>query len=337
MPIELRFIRHAIALARHRNYARAAQSLGLTQPALSRSIATLEAQLGVRLFDRASRGVEPTAFGRLFIERGGPLLRNAVDLRRELTQLKALDAGELTVAAGTHAGTLILGEAIAELVADHPRLRLKISLADFRTVGRRVLQGDADVGLADVAWADEPRLAVEHIGRNRLVVAVRPSHPLAGRRHVTLEQLLEYPVASTPLPVTMAATLPPAMAALQRDDLTGDAHTSISTDSLELAQAIAERTDAVFPVMLALIAAPVRARRLVLLDSSLPWNAVNWGILTLAGRTPSPAAQAFMERVRAVTVRKAELEAALESELGLPRRGPRRKRPPAESRPRRHR
>jgi hypothetical protein len=67
--IETRHIAHVLALARHRNFSRAATEVCLTQSALSRSIQTLENQLGVRLFDRGRDGAEPTAFGELVVRR----------------------------------------------------------------------------------------------------------------------------------------------------------------------------------------------------------------------------------------------------------------------------
>ncbi len=70
MDIDIRLIRHVLMLARHRNFARAAEQLHLSQPALSRSIARLEETLGVALFDRTRDGVIPTDYGRIVIERG---------------------------------------------------------------------------------------------------------------------------------------------------------------------------------------------------------------------------------------------------------------------------
>ncbi len=69
-----------LALARHRNFARAADQLHLSQPTLSRSIARLEETLGVALFDRTREGVIPTEYGRVVIERGQDILRRGQEL-----------------------------------------------------------------------------------------------------------------------------------------------------------------------------------------------------------------------------------------------------------------
>jgi DNA-binding transcriptional LysR family regulator len=87
--IDLRHLRHALALAEHGNFARAADACHITQPALTRSIQSLEAALGVTLFDRRRGGVEPTAFGRLVLDHAAGLDMGSRELEREL-QLAAV-------------------------------------------------------------------------------------------------------------------------------------------------------------------------------------------------------------------------------------------------------
>lgn len=92
--LDLRLLHQAVALARHRNFARAAESLRLTQPALSRSIAGLEAGLGEKLFNRTQQGVEPTAFGQMLLSRAQTLLEGATELERDFQLMRGLDIGE---------------------------------------------------------------------------------------------------------------------------------------------------------------------------------------------------------------------------------------------------
>ncbi len=93
MTIELRLIRYAVALGEHGNYARAAEALKITQPSLSRSIASLEAELGVPLFDRGPKGAVPTAFGRVLIDCGDDVMQREAHLRREIALLAGLEQG----------------------------------------------------------------------------------------------------------------------------------------------------------------------------------------------------------------------------------------------------
>jgi len=129
--LELRLLHQALTLARHRNFARAAQALHLTQPALSRSIAGLETTLGERLFDRSRRGVEPTAFGQMLLARAQPLVDAATELERDFRLLRGLQIGELRVGAGAYAVELSVSQAVGRLMARHPDLQVELASHDF--------------------------------------------------------------------------------------------------------------------------------------------------------------------------------------------------------------
>ena len=87
MELTFRHLQQIEVLARHGNFAKAAQNLDISQPALSRSISTLEGQLGVRLFDRSKREVVATVFGEHILKRGGPVLQDMVLMERDLRLL----------------------------------------------------------------------------------------------------------------------------------------------------------------------------------------------------------------------------------------------------------
>lgn len=301
MTIDLRFIRHVIELARHGNYARAAKALHLSQPALSRSISTLESHLNVKLFDRDHVGVKPTAFGRLVLERGEALMATEAELRRELLQLAGLEFGTLAVGVGPHPGALFLGKAVGQVIRRHPHLRLSIHSSDYRSVGRRVINGDLDLGIVNIGgWTGEPRLSLEPLATLPLVIAARPGHPLANLCSLSAEQVLEFPIASPPIPAELAANFARAYTRGRRDEMTGDLHTTLVVDSIPMAQSIVEHSDAVMPVPLATIADSVRSRRLCVLDIHIPWLTVEFGAIFLAGRTQPPIARALLEALKRV-------------------------------------
>src|SRR5579864_7449308 len=96
MALELRNLRYLVTLSRRLSYARAAEDLGITQSALSRSIQTLEEHFAVRLFDRSRSGVRPTGAGSRILERAQALLANADDLERNFREEAAGESGTLT-------------------------------------------------------------------------------------------------------------------------------------------------------------------------------------------------------------------------------------------------
>src|SRR5271165_4301461 len=101
MDFEIRLLRCALALAEHRNFARAAKALRLSQPSLSRSIQGLEQQAGVQIFERNTRPVEVTDAGEIFLEYAREVMSHSADLGREMELLSGLDKGELQVGVGT--------------------------------------------------------------------------------------------------------------------------------------------------------------------------------------------------------------------------------------------
>jgi DNA-binding transcriptional LysR family regulator len=300
--IELRLIQHALALARYRNFARAARSLHLTQPTMTRSIAALEQAVGVLLFDRGTKGVEPTAFGNILLERGARLLAGEADLRREIQLLAGLDVGRLAVVAGPFPFEISVGAAVARLIAAHPRLRVRAMLADPDEVVREVLAQRADVGLVDLQFiAGQTDLVAETMPRHDLIMAGRPGHPLAGRADLRLADILSFPMASTRI-VNEAVTS--AMAGVATADLLdvdhGELIPAIHVNSYALARQIACDTDALVAGTVRMLAPELDAGRLVRLDFEMLGLRTNYAIIHRQDRSLSPAARAFIDLVRDV-------------------------------------
>jgi len=300
--IELRLIQHALALARFRNYARAAQSLHLTQPTMTRSIAALERALGVRLFDRGPNGVEPTASGNILLERGARVLAGEADLQREIQLLAGLDIGRLAVSAAPFPFEISVGAAVARLITAHPGLKVRALLADPREVVRDVLARSADVGLVDVQFIrGQADLVAEPMPQHSFIMAGRPSHPLASRAGLRLAEVLAFPMAST-LIVNEAVTA--AVASEGTSDLLdadhGELIPAIHVNSYALARQIACDTDALVPGTARMLAPELDAGRLVRLDFHMPGLRTNYSIIYRKDRSLSPAAQAFIDLVRAV-------------------------------------
>ena len=157
MTIGIRLLRQVLALSKHRNFARAAESLHLSQPALSRSIAGLEQSLGVQLFDRTPAGVEPTTYGQTVIDRGHDILRKENELRREIFLMQGIEVGELSVGAGPFPFEISVSQAVARLIARYPKLQVRIDRNNPPTIVKRVLSGDIDIGVADIRHCEDYR------------------------------------------------------------------------------------------------------------------------------------------------------------------------------------
>lgn len=308
---EFRLIRLALALGEHGNFARAAEALGVSQPSVTRGIADLERALGVPLFDRTRRGVVPTPFGRVVLERGEALLRSHASLHHELTALAGLEAGALTICAGPFPSEISIPTAIARLTRAYPNLMIRCRTADPAEVLSDVLNERADIGVAHlVAPDDADRLIVRPAPPLRIYIACRPGHPITDVAAPTFGDVTDYPLVSNIL------RGPPAAAVRQRDGSL-DAEATFATifmpqiavDSVEMCRQVARDSDALFPCTASMVADHVASGKLVVLEIDAPVLRTVHSIYYLRDRTLSPAAEVFVATLEAVEAELADKEA----------------------------
>lgn len=182
--LHTRDLRYFVAAADHLHITRAAASLYVTQPALSKQIASLERTLDVQLFVRRPDGVILTPAGEALL----PRARQMLELEREtITEVHraAANAERLTIGFWIAPENDLLARAIATFSVDHPGLRLRLRRADWTERGAGVDSGQADVGLV---WTlhDTPVRRLRHhlLAVEDVVLAMRHDHPLAGRECV---------------------------------------------------------------------------------------------------------------------------------------------------------
>ena len=301
MNIDLRQCRHVLALDQHRSFARAADALGLTQPALSRSLQMLEKSIGARLFDRDRTRVEPTPVGERLIERARLLVNQARDIEQDLKQMLGLEVGLLRIGAGPYPADLSVGTAVGRLVRRHPSLMVDLSVADWSELIRRVVSSELELAIADTGVAkQDDRLVAESLSRHQLSFFCRAGHPLAGRAALTLEELRKYPLVGTALPPQLSALAAKDMKGMRANLSAGVTAPEIRVATFALARRIAMQSDAVGGAVPSQIQDSVVRGELVTLPLDLPWFKTSYGIIRLANRTPSPAATAFMEILREV-------------------------------------
>ncbi len=319
MPVELRLLDHALAVGRHRSFARAAAALGLTQPSVSRSVAALEKALGVPLFDRTSKGVVPTTFGGVLMELGASVMQREADLRQAIRSLAGLDDGTLAVSAGPYRAELTVATALGRLSRAHPRLQIRFVVADPAEVLREVIAERVAVGVAGLQGLDQdPRLVVEMLPVHRYYFACRRGHPLTTEPSPTLARIFEYPLVMTVLRGDAAAVFS-SRGVRTVADPRGPAESApqIVVNSVAVGLRIVRECDAVFPATAASLAEDLAAGRLVALDFDGPVMRPSAAIFHLRDRTLSPAARAFVEILRTV---EAEVLAAEETTTGPAKR-----------------
>ena len=308
MKLDLRQLRYVLALDRHRNFARAAEDIGISQPALSRSIQVLEQAVGTKLFDRDRAGLEPTAVGARLIELARPLVTQARVAERELEQLLDLAGGLVRIGAGPYASEISVGKAVGRLAARHPAIRADVLVADWPELYRMVLADELDVAVAEISHATgDERIVVEPLPEHQAFFYCRAGHPLAGRADLTQEDISAYPLALTLVPRRLLEHLGPRSIFAMNNDQEGTITPQFRVETPYLARAIVSESDVISGALPAQIERDVADGRITTLSLRLPWLRTAYGILRLARRTPSPATAEFLQVLREV---EQEIEAA---------------------------
>ena len=166
-----------LAIARSGGFTRGSAALHLSQPATSRRIKLLEAELGAPLFDRLGRGVTLTEAGRAFLPHAQALLASMRDGIDAVNAVRGTGQGTVTLAlVGTLASSSLTAR-LSRLCQEHPGLDLRLRTALSAEISALVLRGDAALGLR-YGTDPDPGLVSVIIHRERLVPVCPPGHPL---------------------------------------------------------------------------------------------------------------------------------------------------------------
>jgi DNA-binding transcriptional LysR family regulator len=192
--MEMRQLRHFLALMETRSYWRAADSCGITAQALSKSIRRFEEQLGVRLFDRDTRSVRPTLFAEQIANYARNIDAEARSLRRSLDMLLGAGTNQLVVGAGAAAATKIVVEAVLAVRARSPAAAVTVLEGTYEAMVPLLMNGKLDV-VVSIMTTDVVDKLIDHrvLQIEQYRVYARAGHPLAGLARVPLARLLDFP------------------------------------------------------------------------------------------------------------------------------------------------
>lgn len=182
-------LRAFCAVARTQSFSAAAEELHITQPAVSKRIATLEGRLDTRLFDRIGRKVQLTEAGRALLPRAQRILQELLDAQRAIDDLAGDVSGKVSMGISHHIGLHRLPPVLRRYTSDFPEVQLDIQFMDSEQAHQSILQGELDLAVITLAPTDEPQLQTFVVWPDPLCIAVARDHPLAKHRKVTLKQL----------------------------------------------------------------------------------------------------------------------------------------------------
>lgn len=315
MKLSTRQVRQVVALDRRRHFGRAAEDLGISQPALSRSIQALEERLGVQLFLRSRAGVEPTRAGALILRHAQQLLTAAADLEHELADFLQRGDQEFSIAVGLYPADLTIAEAIGEISRFSPGLFVRVEVCDWAEAYGLLENGRVQLVLCERAGHEA--YANEVVNERPVYFAVRHDHPLLEEPALTMDRLMSYPWACARIPLR-AQTLfefKDSMAGTPRPDQ-GYFVPAITAPSLMTALNLAATGNAVAFTPLVAAEPLLESGALRLLPFHLPWMRLNYGFAWRPEQALSAPVRQFMQSVRDAELRHEARERLLAERYG---------------------
>lgn len=311
--VTLRELRLLLAVARAGSILKAAEDIGLTQPAVSRAVGDLEQTIGTRLFDRTNRGVEPTPQGRILLDRARCMFDEMRLAIEEIDALSDATAGEVRIGGTPAMCGGLLAHAVLLVGASRPAVRHQIEEMEAARLAAAVRARNLDLALGrEPAVQADGEIAFEHLFDDRLFVVSGIRHPLATRRKVSAEYLADQRWL---LPAPETETYRQITSALRRHCVALPA-SAVTTMSILMRYQLLQTggfVTAMHGSVLRYASLPGIRVVPIELETSIPI-----GISRLKGRTLAPAAEAFATALREIaasinSLNARELNAVLRS------------------------
>jgi len=293
--MNIKHLEHLLALADTGSFSRAAEKLFITQSALSRSIQSLEEDLGGKVLDRIGKRNELTPLGFDVVSRARHIVRDAAELRQSAQLLQGGGRGAISVGLGSGPAALLMVPLLCD-AANKQTMRVAITQGSVESQMPLLRSRQLDAMVVDmrrvIPAAD---LNIESLVDLKTGFVVRANHPLVDKKAVTLTDVLRFHVASIPLSDEVARRMvdqygsqanPAEMVTLRCDDVVSLVKTVAQTDAIYLGVIAATRSGLEDGSLVELHLKP----KLV--------ATARFAYVTLAGRTEAPAMAYFRAFVR---------------------------------------
>jgi LysR family cyn operon transcriptional activator len=195
--MEIRQLRYFLDIAETEHLTQSAHKLFMTQSTLSHGLRQLEQELNVSLFERLGRGLKLSQAGAEFRVFATRALKEIEAGRMALAELNGLQSGRLTVGAFPTFLNTVLPATVAAFSASFPKVMIEVRDLRAGPIAEQLLRGELDLGIA-FQPTEHAEIETETLFDERLVLAVKATHPLAARRTLTMKQLAGVPLALLP-------------------------------------------------------------------------------------------------------------------------------------------
>ncbi len=181
------------------SFVRAATELGISQPALSKSIAKLERKVGVKLLERRARGVVPSAYGEVLLKSLLPALADLNSAMQDIDSMKGGKGGVVSIGASPSVAGYFLPKVIERILRSKRQISLSVTEGLVEELLEKVMSGKFDFAITTKTLTEQPdELIFQNLFRDTFVVCCGAAHPLARRKEVTARELCDRPWVLAP-------------------------------------------------------------------------------------------------------------------------------------------
>lgn len=191
--MDTQYLEAFCAVADTGSFSAAAVQLHLTQPAVSKRIASLEEQLDCRVFDRIGRRIDLTEAGRDLLPRANRILRELAEAKRSIMDKSGEIAGTLNMATSHHIGLHRLPPVLRHYSEHYPKVKLAIDFIDSEKATEKILHGQLELAVVTLAPQTHPKMVAEKIWHDPLICVVANEHPLKQMSQINIADLSHYP------------------------------------------------------------------------------------------------------------------------------------------------
>jgi DNA-binding transcriptional LysR family regulator len=192
--MNLEHMRMLVSIVEQGSLSAAARARRISQPAVTKQVQRMEAELGLALLVRGPRRrIALTAAGERVLVFAQETLERYESLERDLAALKTVDQGTLSLGASTIPGEYVLPALLAKFKAQYPQVEVQVAISGTSDVATRLLTDEVDVGFVG-SLVRRPGLRLERWIADEVVLAVPPAHAFATREKVALKELLDQPL-----------------------------------------------------------------------------------------------------------------------------------------------
>lgn len=293
--LRLRQLRLVLALQEFGSLRRAAEHIGMTQPAATKMLHEAETLLGVELFERLPRGMRATPFGETVIYYARMVFAELSGMREELVSLESGNLGRVTVGAIPALASGLLTRTIATLKQSHPRLSMSIQVDTSDVLVQALLQEQLDVVLGRIpAGARAEELSFDSLGEEALCVIAGARNPLAQATQLDWAQLQEQTWVLQQHPSPMRSIVNQVFHNARVDIPSS----IVETTSIMTLLSLVQQTDMIGVTPVSVVEDYPGRHLLAVLPIQFQARLPPFGLITRRQRIQSSAMQAFMDAVR---------------------------------------